>query len=353
MNLFGLPMSELVRMVRGEGLPDYRARQAAEWLYRHDADSVERMTNLPSELRGAWQHRFTVESPGPESAETSTDGTRRYTWLAGDEIYESAVIPDGDRTTLCVSSQAGCRVGCRFCLTARRGLRRDLTSGEILAQYRNLPERDKITHIVYMGMGEPLDNITEVIRSLEVLTSEWGYRFSPRRVTVSTVGILPELEQLLDTCDANIALSLHVARREERLPLVPAENRHPIAVIVDLLRHRAQLALPPFCGTGRRRLSFEITMLDGITDRPDQAEAVRNLIAGIPARVNLIPWNPFDGAPFRTSTRDAVERYQTILKRSGITTTIRESRGSDIGAACGLLAGRQHAADRLTGPADT
>ncbi len=344
MNLFGLSRSDLLDLVRSHRLPDYRARQIAQWLYRHHADTLTGMTNLPSELRERWADEYSVDSPRPQSVEESRDGTRRYTWVApGDDIYESALIPDEDRLTLCVSTQAGCRIGCRFCLTARKGLRWNLSSAEILGQYRNLPERDRVTHVVYMGMGEPLDNTDEVMKSLDVLTGEWGYGLSPRRITVSTVGILPDLERLLDESEVNVAISLHAARREERLPLVPAENRHPVATTLELLRHRAQLGLPPFPGTGRRRLSFEVVMLDGVTDRPDQAEAVRDLIRGIPARVNLIPWNSFPGASFQPSSRAAVEHYQRILKRSGITTTIRESRGQDIGAACGLLAGKDHA----------
>ena len=342
MNLYGCSLSELTDLVSAEGLSGYRAHQLAEWLYGHHAESVATMTSLPASLRSRWESAHVIVAPQARAAGLSSDGTRKYTWEAfGGDIYESALIPDGNRLTLCVSSQAGCRIGCKFCLTARRGLRQSLSSAEILGQYRNLPERDRVTHFVFMGMGEPLDNTDEVVRSLDVLTSAWGYGFSPRRITVSTVGILPDLERLLDTTDVNIAISLHAARREDRLPLVPSENRHSIESIVVMLRHRAHLALPPFTGTGRRRLSFEITMLDGITDRPGQAEAVRDLITGIPSRVNLIPWNSFPGTSFRPSPRIAIERFQSVLKRAGITTTIRESRGEDIGAACGLLAGRE------------
>ncbi len=344
MNLYGRTIDALSRLVLSEGLPAYRARQIAEWLYRHHAESVASMTNLPAPLRDAWSNEHEVRAPLPTTAGVSSDGTKKYTWQASDgDVFESALIPDRDRLTLCVSSQAGCRIGCKFCLTARKGLRQNLSAAEILGQYRNLPERDLVTHFVFMGMGEPLDNTAEVLSTLEVLTADWGYGFSPRRITVSTVGILPDLERLIDSTDANIAISMHAAKREDRLPLVPSENRHPIATIVELLRHRAQLALPPFTGTGRRRLSFEITMIDGVTDSPAQAESVRELIRGVPSRVNLIPWNPFPGARFRPSTRPAIERFQSVLKRSGVTTTIRESRGQDIGAACGLLAGRNEA----------
>ena len=349
MNLYGLPLGSIQELTSSDGMHGYRARQVAEWLYRHHADSIHEMSNLPAPLRERWAQQHEIAAPEPEEAGTSDDGTRKYTWAAfGGDVYESALIPDRDRLTLCVSSQAGCRVGCKFCLTARKGLRQNLSAAEILGQYCNLPERDRVTHIVYMGMGEPLDNTDEVLASLEILTADWGYGFSPRRITVSTVGILPDLERLLDATDVNVAISMHAARREDRLPLVPSENRYPIATIVDLLRHRAALALPPFTGTGRRRLSFEITMLDGVTDRPDQAKAVRDLIQGVPARVNLIPWNPFAGAPYRPSDRAAIEEYQAVLRRAGITTTIRESRGQDIGAACGLLAGRREQASTVS-----
>jgi 23S rRNA (adenine2503-C2)-methyltransferase len=303
------------------------------------------MTNLPASLRDQWSSEHEVRAPYPSAAGTSSDGTRKHTWQAfGGDVYESALIPGGDRLTLCLSSQAGCRIGCRFCLTARKGLRQNLSSAEILGQYRNLPQRDLVTHMVFMGMGEPLDNTDAVLESLDVLTSDWGYGISPRRITVSSVGILPDLERMIDATDVNLAISMHAARREDRLPLVPAENRHPIATVVDLLRHRARLALPPFTTSGRRKLSFEITMIDGVTDSPAQAEAVRDLIHGVPSRVNLIPWNPFPGASFRPSSRASIERFQAILKRAGVTTTIRESRGQDIGAACGLLAGRRETA---------
>jgi len=337
----------MLHLVREIGAPAYRANQIVEWLYKRRAESHGDMTNLPKDLREKLTGHTTIKTVKPENAGESGDGTRKYVWPSfGGDVYESALIPEGKRLTLCVSSQAGCRIGCKFCLTARKGLKQNLSPAEILSQFGNAPERDEITHFVYMGMGEPLDNLDAVLDSLRVLTSSWGYGFSPRRVTVSTVGLLPQFERLLDETQVNVALSLHAARREVRLPLVPAENQHPIRELVDLLRGRAKLALPPFTGTGRRRLSFEITMLDGGNDSTDEAKELRDFITGIPARVNLIPWNPFPGTSFRPSPRNSILAYQAVLKRSGIMTTIRESRGQDIGAACGLLAGRRERASQ-------
>ncbi|MCK4513686.1 MAG: 23S rRNA (adenine(2503)-C(2))-methyltransferase RlmN [Spirochaetaceae bacterium] len=345
MNLFGMTRDQILHLVRKIGAPDYRADQIAEWLYKRHAESHGDMNNLPKGLREKLAGYSTIRTVKPEDAGQSHDGTRKYVWPSfGGDIYESALIPERKRLTLCVSSQAGCRIGCKFCLTARKGLKQNLSTAEILSQFGNAPERDEITHVVYMGMGEPLDNLDAVLDSLQILTSSWGYGLSPRRVTVSTIGLLPQLERLLDETQANVAVSLHAARREVRLPLVPSESRHPIRAIVDLLHRRVELALPPFTGTGRRRVSFEITMLSGVNDSTDEAEDLRDLIAGIPARVNLIPWNPFPGAPFQPSSRGSILAYQSVLKRAGIMTTIRESRGQDIGAACGLLAGRRETA---------
>ena len=342
MNLYGQTHAELLSLVEGIDQPAYRARQIAEWLYHHHVNSIGEMSNLPRDVRRDLEQRYSLNLPEGSEAGQSSDGTRKYVWegFTG-ELFESALIPEGRRLTLCLSSQSGCRIGCKFCLTARKGLRQNLSPAEIVGQYRNLAERDQVSHIVFMGMGEPLDNLDPVLASLKVFTSPWGYRFSPRRITVSTVGIHPEFERLLDETTVNVAVSLHAATREVRLPLVPSENRHPILQTVEILKHRAKLALPPFPGSGRRRVSFEITLMDGINDSPEHAAAVRELISGVPARVNLIPWNTFPGTSFRPSPRSAVERFQAVLKRAGIMTTIRESRGQDSGAACGLLAGRR------------
>ena len=342
MNLYGLTLSQLESLVAEFDQPAYRARQIAEWLYHHHVGSLKEMTSLSQQLRGALDERTEIRTPTGTDSGRSIDGTGKAVWDAfGGDQYESALIPDGKRLTLCVSSQSGCRVGCAFCLTGRMGLRQDLSAAEILGQYRNLTERNEVTHFVFMGMGEPLHNLDSVLASLEVLTAPWGYGFSPRRITVSTVGIHPEFDRLLDATDVNIAISVHAARHEERLKLVPSEKDHPIAETIDILRTRAKLALAPFTGSGRRRVSIEVTLMDGVNDSEGHARALRDLCTGVPVRVNLIPWNAFPGARFRPSPRAAIERYQALLKQAGLVTTIRQSRGQDIGAACGLLAGRR------------
>ncbi len=350
---FGMPLSAIQSLTDELGEPRYRATQAAEWLYKHHASSVHQMRNIPAALREKLAPADDGGIPAAEPAERhrSSDGTVRYAFAAYQDgggargakpaVYETAVIPDGRRTTLCVSVQAGCAVGCRFCLTGHGGLNADLRAGEILSQYRNISERDAVTNIVYMGMGEPAHNLDAVLRSLEVFTAAWGYGFSPRRVTVSTVGVLPELERLLDATETNIALSLHAARPEVRMELVPTEHRYSAAEIVELLKNRHRLSLPPFRDTGRRRLSFELVMLAGVNDSARDAAALVKLIGGLPCRVNLIPWNGFPGARYAPAPREQTERFQTTLKDAGIMTTIRKSRGQEIGAACGLLAGRR------------
>ena len=347
MNLYGLTLAELQVLVADLDQPSYRARQIAEWLYHHHVESVDAMTNLPRGLKESLSEGAGIRTPAGSEAGESTDGTARWVWdTFGGDLYESAVIPDRRRLTLCVSSQSGCRVGCAFCLTARIGLRQDLSPAEIVGQFRNVTCRDSVTHVVFMGMGEPLHNLEALMSSLEILTSPWGYGISPRRITVSTVGILPQLERLLDRTDVNVALSVHAARTEERLRLVPSERDQPVATTIDLLRHRARLALPPFTGIGRRRVSIEMTLMDGVNDSVEHARALRELLADLPVRVNLIPWNAFPGARFRSSSPQAIERYQEVLKASGLITTIRQSRGQDIGAACGLLAGRRASAEK-------
>ena len=260
----------------------------------------------------------------------SADGTKKYLFptLQG-RFIESAYIPDGDRATLCVSSQSGCRMGCRFCMTARQGFAHHLTAGEILNQIRSIPESDRLTNVVYMGMGEPLDNAEQVIRSIEVLTSDWGYGWSPTRITVSTVGVIPAMRELLRRTRVHLAVSLHDPIPAERAAMMPAERRYPIEqVVAELRRHDF---------AHQRRISFEYIVFRGVNDTPAHVAALTRLLAGLRCRINLIRFHAIPDAPFEGADEPTMVRLRDELSRRGITTTIRASRGEDIQAACGLL----------------
>lgn len=262
------------------------------------------------------------------------DGTKKYLYRTADGHYvESAYIPDGDRATLCVSSQAGCRMGCRFCMTGRQGLRGQLTSGDILNQMASLPERGRLTNMVYMGMGEPLDNPDQVLRSLEILTAEWGYGWSPTRITVSTAGVVPGLRRLLDESRVHVAVSLHNPFSEQRAEIMPVERAFPVRDVVSLLRR--------YDFGGQRRVSFEYIVLAGMNDSPAHVKELARLLDGLKCRINLIRFHKIPGSPYFSPDDRRMEAFRDALSRKGIVTTVRASRGEDIQAACGLLSTKQ------------
>ena len=333
-SLYGTTLMRLGEVAAESGLPAYAARQMADWMYRKHAESFDSMLNLPRQAREYLASRFRLEARPPQREAESSDGTRKYLFGVGEsDFVEAAYIPDGDRGTLCLSVQVGCKMGCLFCMTGKQGFRGNLGPGEILEQYRSLPERESVTNIVYMGMGEPLDNLDNVLRSLEVLCAPWGYGMSPARITVSTVGLLPALGTYLESTSCHLAVSLHSPFEEERRSLMPVEHVYPLREILALLRERRM--------AGRRRVSFEYICFNGVNDTPRHARELVRILSGIPCRVNLIPFHPIPGSPLAPSPRDAMERFQALLKASGILTTIRESRGLDIAAACGLLSTRE------------
>ncbi len=344
-------------------MPAYRGAQLAEWLYRRHARSLGEMTNLSKGDRTRLGAEWTPGHVAPTTRLESADGTLKYAFPvgaggaaraagrgggatagagnaggaggAGDSpqpIVESTVIPDGARRTLCLSTQVGCARGCAICATGTLGLRGNLSAGEIINQFESLPEREEITNIVYMGMGEPLDNIDAVLESLEVLTAERGYAMSPRRITVSTIGIHRALERLLTESEAHVAVSLHSPFPTERAELVPAERSDPVAGTLEMLRRRRW--------DGQRRLSFEYALIGGRNDSKAHAKAVARLLAGLPALVNLIPVNPAANLGFSPPEPARVDAFARQLGEAGVRTTVRASRGADIEAACGLLAGR-------------
>ena len=332
--LYGSTLTRLAEVTAEARLPRYAARQMADWIYGKDAQSFASMLNLPARAREELEARYDIARRPPTREAESSDGTRKYLFsTVHGGFVEAAFIPDGDRGTLCLSVQVGCKMGCLFCMTGKQGFRGNLSSGEILEQYRSLPERDRVTNIVYMGMGEPLDNLDNVLRSLEVLCAPWGYALSPARITVSTVGLLPALGTFLDESRCHLAVSLHSPFEEERRSLMPVEHVYPLRDILALLRERRM--------DGRRRVSFEYICFDGVNDTPRHSRELVRILDGISCRVNLIPFHPIPGSPLRASPRESMERLQSELKSKGILTTIRESRGLDIAAACGLLSTKE------------
>ena len=334
--LFGKTLSELSQVVQEQSLPVFAARQIADWLYDKNVSSIDGMTNLSAKARAALSEKYSVGANLPLSVQTSVDGSKKYLFQVsaphrreGEAKVEAALIPERDRVTLCVSSQAGCRMGCVFCLTAKQGMQGNLTSTDILNQFRSLPEHKDVTNIVFMGMGEPFDNFDELQKSLEILTSNYGYGWAPKRITVSTIGILPAIRSFMNNTRCHLAVSLHHPDAAERRKLVPAENKYPIKKMVELLK--------TFDLNKQRRISFEYVMLAGVNDTQQQANDVVRLLSGLRCRMNLIRYHSIQGCSFSPSNENVIQQFADTLNRKGIITTIRRSRGQDIGAACGML----------------
>ncbi len=332
--LYGKTLAELRTVAEELGMPRHAAGQMAAWLYKRGARDIAAMTDISAAHRTALAGRFEIGLTPPLRETVSADGTKKYLFGAAESaLIEAAMIPDngrdGERATLCVSSQAGCRMGCEFCATGRQGLQRNLTAGEILNQFASLPEQDALTNIVYMGMGEPLDNAGEVLRSLDILTAPWGYVWSPTRITLSTAGVAPALERLLRESRVHLAVSLHNPFPDERAAIMPIERAYPIEGIIEMLR---RYPLEP-----QRRVSFEYIVMSGLNDSPRHVAGLVKLLGELSCRLNLIRFHKIPGSPFFSPPLAAMERMRDTLTRRGIRTTIRASRGEDIEAACGLL----------------
>lgn len=328
--LYGKTLEELKSIVTAEGLPSFTATQIADWMYHHHAESIDDMTNLSKKARELLSTKYTVGLVKPERVSESADGTKKYLFpVANNRYVEAAYIPESDRATLCVSSQSGCKMGCLFCMTAKQGFQGNLSAGEILNQLRSIPEFNSVTNIVYMGMGEPFDNLDNVIKSIEILTSKWGFGWSSKRITVSTIGIIPAIKKFIETTNAHLAISLHTPFDDERRMLMPIQNVYPISdVIAELKKYRF---------TDHRRVSFEYIMFDGLNDTPRHVKELVRLLNGLTCRINLIRFHPIPDSPLRTTPDDRIIQFRDSLTAKGIFTTIRASRGQDIQAACGLL----------------
>ena len=331
-SLLGKNIDELREVASAVGLPKFAATQLAEWMYKKGATCFEQMTNISLAGRKALEERYTLGLSAPVSVAESSDGTKKYIFVveSGQRI-ESAYIPDGDRATLCISSQAGCKMGCKFCFTGRGGYHGQLSVAEILNQICSLPERHRLTNIVLMGMGEPLDNPDNVLRALEVMTSPWGFGWSPTRITLSTVGIVPNLKRFLEESQCHLAVSLHNPFSDQRSEIMPVEKAFPIKSVVELLKH--------YDFTHQRRVSFEYIVLKDMNDSPEHIKELARLLDGLKCRINLIRFHAIPDSPYVSPDGEKMIRFRDALTRKGIMTTIRASRGEDIKAACGLLSG--------------
>ena len=328
--LIGMTLAELQGVVVALGMPRFAAGQICRWLYGKRVDSIDAMTDLSVKNRALLAKSYCVGRHAPIARAVSADGTVKYLFEGvGGRDIEAVFIPDGERATLCVSSQAGCRMGCKFCATGRQGLQHSLTTAEILNQIVSLPERDSLTNVVFMGMGEPLDNTDNVLRALEIMTSEWGFGWSPTRITLSTAGVAPELQRFLDATKVHLAVSLHNPFHEERAAIMPVERAWPIAEVAAILRR--------YDFTHQRRVSFEYIVMSGLNDSPRHIRELCRLLDGIKCRINLIRFHKIPGSPYFSPDDEAMIRFRDTLTAKGIQTTIRASRGEDIQAACGLL----------------
>lgn len=364
-SLYGATIEELRDLARGLGAPRHTATQLGEWLYRHRANSFEEMSNLKKSFRAELSERYTVAPTKPERVTEDPDGTRKYLFeTESGHLIETAVIPQPSRLTLCLSSQAGCARGCRFCATAAQGLQGNLSVRDILNQYRSVPERDGITNIVFMGMGEPLDNVDAVIAAIRVLTEPWGYGMSSRRITVSTSGGRHALERVLAETSVHIAVSVHTPFPDERAELVPGEGAFPLEDTLDLLASTPRSSF--------RKVTLEYVVLPGANDSSRHADALAKRSRSLGATINVIPYNPTSAAPVQpepgtqspSSARPgrpeppedpvrAAERFSALLADRGATVTLRRSRGRSIAAACGMLSTAAYRQRRQPSPTST
>lgn len=329
-NLIGKTLEDLQILCKNLGMPSFTAKQLVEWLYKKKLTSIDQMTNISLSHREKLKEIYTVGRQNPVKHQKSSDGTIKYLFpVADNKFIESVFIPDKDRATLCVSSQIGCKMNCLFCMTGKQGFHGQLTSSEIINQILSVPESDQLTNLVFMGMGEPLDNPDELFKILEILTAPYGFAWSPKRITVSTIGVIPTLKRFLEESQCHLAVSIHTPYHEERLSWMPIEKKYPIDEIVQLVGQ--------YDFAHQRRLSFEYICFGGINDDLIHAKALNKLLANLPCRVNLIKYHEIPGINLPSSRSENMVRFRDYLNDHGIICTIRSSRGEDILAACGML----------------
>ena len=328
--LYGKTLNELIVVTKRLGLPGFAAKQMSDWLYKKEIQSIDEMTNLSIKTRELLSSDYEIGLSDPVNESQSSDGTKKYLYkVMIDKFIETAYIPDEDRATICVSSQVGCKMGCIFCMTGKQGFQGNLSANEILNQFRSLPEFHNLSNMVYMGMGEPLDNVTEVLKSLDILTNEWGYAWSPTRITVSTVGIVSGIKEFLEKSRCHIAVSLHSPFDIERGKLMPIQRTNTVLEILDIIRN--------FDFNSQRRVSFEYILFKGLNDTQAHIKELAKILNGIKCRINIIRFHKIPDSEFESPDLETTIKFKEALNNKGILTTIRESRGVDIQAACGLL----------------
>lgn len=328
--LLGSTLIELQDICSSLQMPKFRAKQIASWLYEKRVHTIDEMTNLSLADRENLKNKYVVGLEEPIKFVKSVDGTIKYLYEV-DSLYqvESVYIPDKERATLCISSQVGCKMNCHFCMTGKQGFSKNLTSGEIINQILALPEFEQLTNVVLMGMGEPLDNVDEVLKALSIMTSPWGLAWSPKRITLSTIGVKPKLERFLNESDCHLAVSLHAPVSSQRLKIMPVEKAYPIADVVDMLKD--------YDFSKQRRVTFEYILFKDFNDSKRDADSLIALLDGLPCRVNLIRFHAIPEVNLEGTAMEDMIKFRDYLTAKGLHTTIRASRGEDIFAACGML----------------
>ena len=332
--LLGKTPAEIQEVVDELGLPKFTGKQIVDWIYNKRVASFDAMSNLSKKSRELLDEQYEVGLYAPLKEQVSNDGTKKYLFPAGDHTVETAYIPDRERATLCVSTQVGCQMDCLFCATGKQGFEKNLTVAEIVNQVFSLPEFDTLTNIVFMGMGEPLNNYDNLMRSLDILTQEWAMGWSPTRITVSTCGIIPNLKRFLEESKCNLAISMHSPFHDERLKLMPIEKNYPIKEVIHLVKQHDW--------HGQRRLSFEYIVFKDLNDTKDHIKEMARLLGSLRCRVNLIRYHKVPGIALKSPDNNTMTYFRDALNDKGIIATIRASRGQDIDAACGLLSTKKN-----------
>ena len=337
--LLGKTLEELNLIVSDLGMPKFTAKQIASWLYEKKVASIDEMTNLSLKNRELLSQNYEIGATPPVHEMRSVDGTVKYLFRTPENDYIEAVyIPDDDRATLCVSSQVGCKMNCKFCMTGKQGYTNSLTAAQILNQIYSIPERDTLTNVVFMGMGEPFDNLDEVLRALKILTADYGYAWSPKRITVSTVGLKKGLERFLEESDCHLAVSLHSPFPAQRRELMPAEKAFSIMEIIEILKR--------YDFSKQRRLSFEYIVFKGVNDSLLYAKELVKILRGLDCRINLIRFHAIPGVDLEGTDMNSMVEFRDYLTQHGVFATIRASRGEDIFAACGMLSTAKQQAEK-------